>query len=250
MYPSEYFIDAPLDFIARNRYGERVDVPLTQSPSGVIYEIRRRKLCNDYCLGGRCPNYNNCRHEHAKNLDKVELHVLRDVARSVPCPAGLRYNDRRCFQGHRCPFDPCGFVSDRACRYPSELHEIDTGIVNKDDLDRLLDGSQNEPNILGPASKNNGATIDCRPPPTGRKRSRDASPVYFRNITKHFDTAQPDISIRGSAEKNDSLFVSMEPPETTNVNNETASMNSKGASSAATLDQRLAGRRIKLEDES
>ena len=246
VYPPEHFTDAPLNFIARNKFGQRVDVPLTQPPAGMINEIKKRKLCNDYCLGGRCQTF-NCKHEHATDLSKKELHVLRDVARSFPCQAGLRCNNKDCFHGHRCPVDPCGFIRDRICRYPPDLHNIDPGIVNKDDLDEPNRNSHDESHILGTANRSNEATFDPRSPPLDTKRSRRGEPLY-RNVTKIFDNTPNSGTRRSSTELKGPLTGTMQPPPAPIASNDTASNPSNSASPTALSDSYMPGSSIKLEE--
>ena len=214
-YPPEYFIDAPFGFIARNRFGQRVDVPLTQPAPGMITEIKRRKICNDYCLRGKCPNF-HCKHEHPKRLSQMELHVLRDVARSFPCPAGLDCLDKNCFHGHRCPVDPCGFVQDRICRYPPELHGTDNSIVNKEDLDRFKGDSYDESHILGVRNKSNiyepmTASLEAR-------RVRTGEPLY-RNLSMTFETTSDNGSRKESSESKGVLTGPMPPPIASSTSN-------------------------------
>ena len=234
----EYFMDAPFGFIARNRLGQRVDVPLTQPPQGMISEIKRRKICNDYCLRGKCPNF-HCKHEHPKKLNNMELHVLRDVARSFPCPAGLDCSDRDCFHGHRCPVDPCGFVQDRICRYPPELHDTDNIIVNKEDLDKLKSDSYDESHILGVASKPHGAesmstAVEPRRVQTGEPR--------FRNLSMTFEKVSDGGPGRGSSDLKSISTGQMPPP----ASNSTSTL--RNGHAAASSESYLPSTNTNLED--
>ena len=151
-YPRADFKDAPFGFVALNRKGQRVDVPLSKPDIGTIHDIKTRKVCNDYVFRKKCNNH-RCRHEHPSGLSDKEFHALRDIARTFPCPAGVRCNDTLCHSGHRCPIDPCIYIKDRSCRYPPDLHETDTGIVNREDLERFENSSHDEHRILGITSR-------------------------------------------------------------------------------------------------
>lgn len=244
LYPRDYFTDAPLSFIARNRYGERVDVPLTQPSPSLKSDIKQRKLCNDYCLGGHCQIF-RCKHEHAKDLSGAELHALRDVARSVPCQAGLRCKDEACFRGHRCPVDPCGLVKDRSCRFPLELHDTDTSIVNKYDLD-LLENELLEP--LGVTNKPNRAVFDRRSPQVESNRNQHISPPY-RNLTMTFDTKRNSISKKKrSADQRGSVTSLAQLPPIASESKSTDLDHCNDESTMTSSDSHKVGRSIKLED--
>ena len=201
-YPPDYFLDAPFGFVARNRNDQRIDVPLTRPDPEFMHEIKRRKLCNDFVFRQKCSN-NPCRHEHPQSLTEKEFHALRDVARTFPCPTGVRCRDTLCCWGHRCPVDPCGFVHDRNCRYPPGLHETDTGIVNKEDIEKLQNGPHEEQRILG-VKKRAGQQES----PISQILSRSGETLY-RNMSVAFDNTGRNGSKRVDSSQSSSLGKSL-----------------------------------------
>lgn len=118
----------PEGFIGINAEGERVDIPL--KPSRVIVdELKPRKMCNNYHLKGYCPNP-KCTYEHGKQLDESHLQALKFIARGFPCVDGVWCEDEDCILGHRCPNNESCRYNGQNCRFPPNMHKIDTTIVN------------------------------------------------------------------------------------------------------------------------
>lgn len=115
----------PTDVIYRNSKGQRVDSPL-KPPQQLVTTLKNRKLCNLHHLLRSCP-YDPCNHTHGPRLDPKQLEALRYIARLSPCLNGLECDDQYCISGHRCPSQPCTRVQ---CRFPREMHGVDTKIVS------------------------------------------------------------------------------------------------------------------------
>lgn len=98
--------------------------------------LKNRKLCNNHYLRNSCRKGEDCPHGHDAILRGDELKILRLVARMAPCKNGSGCEDVICIYGHMCP-QPRGkygkggksCVFGDSCRFPAELHNIDTRIV-------------------------------------------------------------------------------------------------------------------------
>jgi hypothetical protein len=113
--------------IFRNRFGQRVDLPLPFDMN-ILGPLKARKLCNKHFLTGSCP-YNPCTHTHSAKLNANELQTLRYIARLTPCYS-IYCEDENCISSHRCPSDP-SCDRGRNCRWHPEMHNVDTQIVNQ-----------------------------------------------------------------------------------------------------------------------
>ena len=82
--------------IPRNKFGQRVDPPL----SGERAELGQ-KVCNVHFLRGDCRFGDDCVHGHHAKPTKAQLDGLRFVARSTPCHYGPGCEDIKCIYGHR-----------------------------------------------------------------------------------------------------------------------------------------------------
>jgi hypothetical protein len=114
--------------VFRNRVGQRIDSQLPFDGK-IVGPMKARKLCNKYFLAGYCPYNNYCTHDHSAKLNAIELQTLRYIARSSPCSTVL-CADENCLAGHRCPQDP-NCDRGRGCRWPSDMHNVDTRIVDQ-----------------------------------------------------------------------------------------------------------------------
>lgn len=114
--------------VLRNRWGQRVDAPLTFSPRDFQY-IKTRKLCNSFHLLGWCSflsDFGHCQHDHEAKLSAKQMVALRAVARQSPCQNGVFCGDEECLGGHCCARESCTRVN---CWFSDEMHEIDGGVV-------------------------------------------------------------------------------------------------------------------------
>jgi hypothetical protein len=109
--------------ISRNRAGQRVDPPSKDYDKAEVDRVKKMKLCNMHFL---------------RNLTKDETATLRLVARMAPCTGGSACQDLSCIYGHRCPAPPSRSrvpkgsktcIFGEACKFPVELHDIDTNVV-------------------------------------------------------------------------------------------------------------------------
>lgn len=132
---------APADrneVIARNRAGQRIDPPCKDYDKTEVDRIKKLKLCNVHFLRQECPYEMQCTHKHTYQPNRSEIATLRLVARMSPCSMGSACQDYKCIFGHRCPAPPsnkkvpkgtrsCIFTD--TCKFPVELHDIDTNVV-------------------------------------------------------------------------------------------------------------------------
>lgn len=109
--------------VQRNMNGERVDGPLHYSTRAKLDVLKQHKFCNQFHILGSCSYGEACTHRHDPRLADQEVIDLMWIARLSPCSKGLRCDDERCVNGHRCPRENC---TVRGCKYP---HEVDTRIV-------------------------------------------------------------------------------------------------------------------------
>lgn len=125
------------DVISRNRAGQRVDPICCHYDKAEVDRIKKMKMCNVHFLRNECPYGDNCTHIHKYKPTKEELGTLRLVARMAPCIHGGGCADEKCIYGHRCPA-PRGknpikgtksCIFGEQCKFPPELHDIDTNIV-------------------------------------------------------------------------------------------------------------------------
>ena len=116
--------------IHRNRLGQRID-PIVGYDKGLVRALKVKKYCNRHFLSTCGYGYANCSHTHEGNLTSAELETLRYVARLSPC-ATIWCNDSACVAGHRCPYCAPGqaCAKGNACRFPAEMHNVDTKIVD------------------------------------------------------------------------------------------------------------------------
>ena len=126
------------EVIARNRAGQRIDPPCKDYDRTEVDRVKKLKLCNVHFLRQECPYDMQCTHKHSHEPNRGELATLRLVARMSPCQNGSGCQDVKCIFGHRCPAPPsrtkapkgtksCIFAD--ACKFPIELHDIDTSVV-------------------------------------------------------------------------------------------------------------------------
>ncbi|KAF2851548.1 hypothetical protein T440DRAFT_448823 [Plenodomus tracheiphilus IPT5] len=126
------------EVIARNRSGQRIDPPCKDYDKTEVDRVKKLKLCNVHFLRTECPYDDGCTHVHDFEPTKEEIRTLRLVARMAPCQNGSGCQDIKCIYGHRCPappqrnrrnpdVKPCIFAE--TCKFPMELHEIDTTVV-------------------------------------------------------------------------------------------------------------------------
>jgi len=123
---------------ARNRVGQRVDPYCKDYDKTEVDRIKRMKLCNVHFLRAECPYDKQCTHIHNYELTADEAETLRLVARMAPCIYGSGCADPRCIYGHRCQAprskthhakDTKSCIFGDTCKFPPELHDIDTEIV-------------------------------------------------------------------------------------------------------------------------
>ncbi|KAL8951514.1 MAG: hypothetical protein Q9222_002517 [Ikaeria aurantiellina] len=119
-------IAQPAGKVAQNSKGQRVDRPIKVSQT-TIQSIKGRRWCNSHHLLGYC-GFENCSYEHNAQLTDAQKNALRTLTRQLPCSIGLDCDDPDCYFGHRCPGNPCTWGS--ACKFPLEMHHVDTKIVN------------------------------------------------------------------------------------------------------------------------
>jgi hypothetical protein len=126
------------EVISRNRAGQRVDPPSKDYDKAEVDRVKKMKLCNMHFLRNDCPWVTGCAHGHQANLTKDEIATLRLVARMAPCSGGSACQDLSCIYGHRCPAPPSrshmpkgskSCIFGEACKFPVELHDIDTNVV-------------------------------------------------------------------------------------------------------------------------
>lgn len=115
--------------VQQNRLGQRIDMELKYS-SVDFQDLKARKLCNRFHLTGKCPNpqlHGKCYHEHGERVPASQRTALLAISRLSPCPLGSWCQDSKCISGHRCPRPNC-YIED--CRFPYDMHGVDTQIVN------------------------------------------------------------------------------------------------------------------------
>lgn len=127
------------EVIARNRAGQRIDPVCQNFDKEELNRVKRMKMCNVHFLRGTCPYGAKCSHDHACNPSNDELLTLRLVARMSPCINGSGCQDIKCIYGHRCPAPlqnrtgsmrgTKGCLHGDSCKFPPELHDIDTTVV-------------------------------------------------------------------------------------------------------------------------
>ena len=127
--------------ILRNAVGHRIDPPLGPRPSNSeIAQLKAQRVCTDFYLLGQCgirARGTPCPHAHLTILSAREIATLRFVVRQENvCSNGLACDDPSCIHGHRCSYgDRCrpprgDGVGDWKCQFPSEMHRVDTKVVN------------------------------------------------------------------------------------------------------------------------
>ncbi|KAL1598540.1 hypothetical protein SLS59_006827 [Nothophoma quercina] len=126
------------EVIARNRAGQRIDLPCKDYDKTEVDRVKRLKLCNVHFLRQECPYGMQCTHKHAYEPSRSEIATLRLVARMSPCQNGSGCQDAKCIFGHRCPAPPSrnkvpkgtkSCIFTETCKFPIELHDIDTNVV-------------------------------------------------------------------------------------------------------------------------
>ncbi|KAH8725782.1 hypothetical protein GQ44DRAFT_749270 [Phaeosphaeriaceae sp. PMI808] len=126
------------EVVSRNRLGQRIDPPVSNYDKPEVDRIKALKLCNVHYLRGDCAYNTNCAHSHAQRLTPSEIATLRLVARMAPCVSGSACNDSKCLYGHRCAAPPSrnqaatgskSCIFGENCKFPLELHDIDTNVV-------------------------------------------------------------------------------------------------------------------------
>ncbi|KAI9847009.1 MAG: hypothetical protein M1837_003365 [Sclerophora amabilis] len=116
--------------VPRNRYGQRID-PEVKYDKSEVQRIKGLKMCNVHVLRGDCPYGSGCVHGHDYKPTPMELSTLRHVTRQQPCRFGTECEDAKCMYGHRCLGNPCAFIYTGGCRFPQEMHNVDTTVVKR-----------------------------------------------------------------------------------------------------------------------
>ncbi|KAF2999696.1 hypothetical protein E8E13_002711 [Curvularia kusanoi] len=107
------------EVIARNRAGQRIDPPCKDYDKAEVDRVKKLKL-------------------HDFEPKRSDIATLRLVARMSPCMSGSLCQDIKCIFGHRCPAPPSkdkgpkgtkNCIFKEACKFPIELHDIDTNVV-------------------------------------------------------------------------------------------------------------------------
>lgn len=142
--PEQKYIPKPStvvreESIARNRAGQRIDPSCQLFDKDELNRVKRMKMCNVHYLRGTCPYGPKCSHSHDLHPSNDELLTLRLVARMSPCINGSGCQELKCIYGHRCPAPlqnrtgsmrgTKGCVHGDSCKFPQELHDIDTTVV-------------------------------------------------------------------------------------------------------------------------
>ncbi len=140
--------------IARNSSGQRIDPPISYSPT--IREALARskpRMCNVHHLRGNCPFGARCEYNHV-SLSEEEKCALQRLAREQPCRKGNECEDAACFAGHHCPrnkgcLDACRF-SVKSHPQGRDLHIQDLEVVNgsPDHLRRTSTSNTNTGEVL------------------------------------------------------------------------------------------------------
>lgn len=108
--------------VLQNSKGQRLDAIINPSLP-LVGALRGRRLCNPFHVLGACP-FKDCAFVHGDmRLDEKEIEARRSIARTVPCPSGLRCGDERCLYGHQCPHKPCE-KRGKSCRFKPEMHDV------------------------------------------------------------------------------------------------------------------------------
>ncbi|KAF3385157.1 hypothetical protein F1880_002609 [Penicillium rolfsii] len=114
--------------VRKNAAGQRVDSPLQYSTRGKLEALKHNKFCNQFHILGSCSWGEGCTHKHGRRLAGQDVIDLMCVARSSPCARGLKCEDEYCVSGHRCLVRGC--VGGVECKFGSEMHGVDTRIVD------------------------------------------------------------------------------------------------------------------------
>ncbi|KAF2490101.1 hypothetical protein BU16DRAFT_170516 [Lophium mytilinum] len=129
--------------VPRNRAGQRVDPQSANYNKEEVNRVKNLKMCNVHFLRNECPFGAQCTHVHSYKPTRNELETLKLVARMAPCINGSSCDDIKCIYGHRCPApdpknggSPAGGKSKTCifadkCKFPPELHGIDTNVVKR-----------------------------------------------------------------------------------------------------------------------
>lgn len=126
------------EVIARNRAGHRIDPPCKDYDKAEVDRVKKIKMCNVHFLRRECPYGAQCTHLHTYAPTTDEMSTLRLVARMAPCQNGGTCEDIRCIYGHRCPAPlqktnrgkgTKSCIFGEACKFPVDLHNIDTNVV-------------------------------------------------------------------------------------------------------------------------
>ncbi|KAI9760891.1 MAG: hypothetical protein M4579_001392 [Chaenotheca gracillima] len=116
--------------ILQNKYGQRIDSD-TKYDKADMARVKGLKMCNVHVLRNDCPFGSSCVHGHEYKPTASELATLRHIARQQPCRFGTACEDAKCMYGHRCLGNPCSFVYNGGCRFPTEMHGVDTQVVKR-----------------------------------------------------------------------------------------------------------------------
>lgn len=91
--------------------------PSHPAPLASSRDAKFNKLCNNHHLRGGYILRDACRYVHG-TISQEQLQDLRRIAKRTPCKLGLNCNDKSCYAGHKCPYNPCS----GKCVFPAELH--------------------------------------------------------------------------------------------------------------------------------
>ncbi|KAL9077604.1 MAG: hypothetical protein Q9157_003274 [Trypethelium eluteriae] len=121
-----------LDYIPRNRKGQRIDSELPKWEKHESIRVRNLGLCYTHYLRNDCPLGEKCTKRHDYNPTEAEMQTLKLRARiDHPCVRGPACADPKCIYGHHCPLPStmkglrlCVF--QEYCKFPPNLHHFDT----------------------------------------------------------------------------------------------------------------------------
>ncbi|KAK5117441.1 hypothetical protein LTR85_008826 [Meristemomyces frigidus] len=125
--------DIPPGHIPINKDGHRLDpvLPQTSAADHEAFKTRTavQKLCNNYHVGGYCPQGDACPYDHRPASPGV-LNVLKQVVYSGPCPRKGSCRRTVCLNGHVCQKAECTHRGGKAyCKFSRPVHGIDLNVA-------------------------------------------------------------------------------------------------------------------------
>ncbi|ORY08445.1 hypothetical protein BCR34DRAFT_630449, partial [Clohesyomyces aquaticus] len=121
-----------------NEDDQRIETSTIRKPTQLEWDLYKaavqiKKLYNFFQVLGKC-TVPNCTMDHGR-LDPAVVKALRYMLKEYPCKKQGRCRRIDCYNGHMCQRHSCWNGKRPGCRFPSNMHRMDTKVARWIDPD-------------------------------------------------------------------------------------------------------------------